>query len=456
MESGVAGKSQKRARLTAWNLKIYEKMRKGRKNASARSFQATGPDLSSSHSDAPSKYSFTTNASIKTVSSSDSRFPNLLSRNGILEQPNSKRPSNYKEICNQLDKARETASPTESEFEATAYKIQTAENEQTVLLESSALLKRYPRGYRRVFDQPFNDFPRDAGFNDGLSPAQPDMLEGLDIATFSPIIVRQELHSAAVPSLGANAITLPHLAGEWKGPGKDLSVARHQAAYDGASMVHARNEACTYLRTPDPADQASVHTFTTDGAILNTYAHFSTNESGQIKHQPYPTSSSFLTSSYSDFRRSRRRLRNLQDCAWKNSHKLRDDLLKEWSRRQNGSEDEEGEREQKEHYSNFSNLRDASSAPASYSKYDFTAEEDPSDQILAEFQASLHEGSFCANESVQQKSDPKASKYRKEDSVSDTTNIKENRKGDFSVSTSNAIITPPLSLKDALIPASFK
>ncbi len=67
------------------------------------------------------------------------------------------------------------------EYQLAAYKIETAENEQTVLLETSTLLKGHERGYRRAYNQPFSDFPKNVGFNDGASAAQPDMVEGLDL-----------------------------------------------------------------------------------------------------------------------------------------------------------------------------------------------------------------------------------------------------------------------------------
>jgi hypothetical protein len=230
-----------------------------------------------------------------------------------------------------LDRARATPSSTESEYQLTAYKIQTAENEQTVLLETSTLLKGYERGYRRVYNQPFNDFPKNVGFNNGLSPAQPDMGEGLDLTQFDLFPIREETSlGAAVPSSGPNAIALPHLAGEWKGPGKDMNFARNQAAYDGASMVYTRNEACSFLGSPDPIDYAYVQTFTTDGTTLNTFTHFSTESQGQVKYHQYPTSSSFLISSYTDFKKSRRRLMNLQDDAKETSERLRDKLNEKW------------------------------------------------------------------------------------------------------------------------------
>lgn len=231
-----------------------------------------------------------------------------------------------------LDRARETISPTESEYQLTTYKIQTVENEQTVLLETSTLLKGYERGYRRVYNQLFNDFSKNVGFNNGLSPAQPDIVEGLDLTRFILFPIHEESSlGAVVPSSGPNAITLPHLAGEWKGPGKDMNLARYQAAYDGASMVYARNEACSFLESPDSVDYVYIQTFTTDGTTLNTFTHFLTESQGQVKYYQYPTSSSFLISSYEDFKKSRRRLRNLQDDAKETSEKLRDKLNEKWS-----------------------------------------------------------------------------------------------------------------------------
>jgi hypothetical protein len=182
-----------------------------------------------------------------------------------------------------------------------------------------------------VYNQQFNDFPRNVGFNNGLSPAQPDMIEGLDLAQYDLFPIREDsLLKAAVPSSGPNAITLPHLAGEWKGPGKDMNLARHQAAYNGASMVYARDQACSFLGSPDPTSHAYVQTFTTDGTTLNTFAHYSTESQGHVTYHQYPTSSSFLVSSYEDYKTSRRRLRNLQDSAKEASEKLRDKLNEKW------------------------------------------------------------------------------------------------------------------------------
>jgi hypothetical protein len=67
---------------------------------------------------------------------------------------------------------------------------------------------------------------------------------------------------------------LPHLAGEWKGPGKNRIEARTQSAYDGAALVYGRNRALEYLGGADPPGHAVISTFTTDGTTINFFAHY--------------------------------------------------------------------------------------------------------------------------------------------------------------------------------------
>ncbi|KAE8445148.1 hypothetical protein EG329_013644 [Mollisiaceae sp. DMI_Dod_QoI] len=257
-----------------------------------------------------------------------------------------------------------------------------------MLLETSKLLKEYGRGYRRVYNQALNDFPKSVGFNTGLSAPQPDMIEGLDLREFKPFPVRHELGGGAVPTSENNATTLPHLAGEWKAGGKDMIQARTQAAYDGACMVYGRNEARSFLERPDPAGHAYVQTFTTDGTTLNTFAHYSSESQDQVKYHQYPTSSSFFISSYDDFRKSRRRLRNHQDDAKETSEKLRDELNKKWSENQQLDEDED---EVYEDSYELIPLPASASIPAETAEvtdcnsYECNDEEDPTSQLLTEY-----------------------------------------------------------------------
>ncbi|APA15468.1 hypothetical protein sscle_15g102380 [Sclerotinia sclerotiorum 1980 UF-70] len=263
---------------------------------------------------------------------------------------------------------RDTVSPSESEYEIFAHKIRTAPNEQTVLLQTSSLLKDYGADnlrYGKVYNQAFTAFPKNVGFNTGISAPRPDMVEGLEMPEFDPFLVRQQLGGAAVPTSGTNAITLPHLAGEWKGPGKDMILVQAQAAHDGACMVYGRNKALSFLDSPDPTGHAFVSTFTIDGTILNTFAHYSSESQGQLNYHQYPISSSLLISSYEDFKKSRRRLRNLQDDAKEISERLRDELKA------------------------TSVLAETDAAGTDGNSYDDEDGENPNNQLLAEYWSSF-------------------------------------------------------------------
>ncbi|KAF4637307.1 hypothetical protein G7Y89_g777 [Cudoniella acicularis] len=264
IETG-AERPPKRARLAKKNLKAFEKMG-GRKRKDSE-------------------------VAVITIRTKFVSFPRLAFENGVLDPVHSTPNENFDSRQDQLDRARDTTSPTESEYKNFAYRIQKTPNEATVLLETSKLLKEYGRG---------------------LSAPQPGMVEGLDMTEFDPFPVLPELGGAAVPTI------------------EDMVLAQTQVAYDGACMVYGRDAARSFLNKPDPAGHVYAHTFTTDGTTPNTFTRYSSESEGQVKYHQHPTSSSFPISSYEDFKKSRRRLRNLQDSAKETSEKLRDELNEKW------------------------------------------------------------------------------------------------------------------------------
>jgi hypothetical protein len=254
-------------------LKAFEKM--GGRTRNDPNSKSSRSEPNSSRSRVPSKSSATTGSTSKSLSATDSSFLRLAFENDILDPDHSTPHENPGSHQEQLDRTRDTASPSESEYRAFAHRIRRAPNEMTMVLETSTLLKRHERGHRRVYNQAFVNFLKNVGFNNGLSAARPDMLEGLEMTEFDPFPARRELGGATISTAERDPLTLPHLAGEGKGPGKDMIPAETQAAYDGACMVYGRNEARSFLNRSDSAGHAYVRTFTTDGTILNTYAHYS-------------------------------------------------------------------------------------------------------------------------------------------------------------------------------------
>ncbi|EKD18003.1 heterokaryon incompatibility protein [Drepanopeziza brunnea f. sp. 'multigermtubi' MB_m1] len=132
---------------------------------------------------------------------------------------------------------------------------------------------------------------RNIGFNDDLPPAQPDMIEGPK---------RTQLHPF---------------------------MAERQAAYDGACLTHGRNVARDFLGKPDRLQHAYIQTFTTDGTVLRTFAHHSSESRGRMDYHKTATSYSVTLDNFQGFRTGRRYIRNLQDHAKKLSEELRDELL---------------------------------------------------------------------------------------------------------------------------------
>ncbi|KAK0615766.1 hypothetical protein B0T17DRAFT_496990 [Bombardia bombarda] len=308
----------KRPRLTRENLAKFNRM--GKKEASKASASAA--------SESKIKLSST-----KTISTTSSGFAIQAYKNGILGPLCSKSPTNIKDIHKRYIKSRGTASPTESMYKEYVNTVGRARNEATMVFEAgSQLLKKYPmEDYSRVFNHAFTSFPKNAGFNSGLSTPQPDYIEGLEMPAYSPFPVDEHVKGAVLYNNDPCSLVLPHIAGEWKGRGKDMEMARLQSAYDGAALVYARNEALKLVGKPDLPGHAEITTFTTDGTTLNLFAHYaSPSEDGTLKYHQYPIKSTLLIDSHQGLKDGRRGLRNGQDHARKQSYAIRDQLMEHW------------------------------------------------------------------------------------------------------------------------------
>lgn len=206
----------KRARLTRKNLALFDKI--GKKKTSD-----------------PTDDSSTT----RTISTTASGFAIQARKNGILDPIDSKPPKNLQDIRKRIADSRETPSPPESVYKDYAYAVQRTDNEATMVNETIPLLKKYPREpYKRTLKQAFTAFPKEVGFNNSLSAPQPDFIEGLEMGEYWPFPVDEYINGAILYKDNPRSVTLPHLAGEWKGPGGDMREATLQSGYDGAALVY--------------------------------------------------------------------------------------------------------------------------------------------------------------------------------------------------------------------------
>lgn len=311
-------------RLTQNNLALFNKV--GRKK---------GSNKASTCNDSAGESTTT-----KTISTTSSGFDVQAYQNGIIDPVYSKPPTNIKDIEKQHARSRETASPTESEHRCYARTVSKAGNEATMVVEvSGQLLKKYDDdSYTRSFNRAFTAFPKDVGFNNGLSAPQPDFVEGPEMQAYRPFPIHEHINGAVLYKDDRHSVTLPHLAGEWKGPDVNIAEATLQSGYDGAALVYARNQALSLIGKPDPPGHAEVRTFTMDGTNINFYAHYAapSEEDGTIEYHQYQYASTNVKDSHKGHKDGRRGIRNEQDHARDQSYALRDRLKEHWKQRRGG------------------------------------------------------------------------------------------------------------------------
>jgi hypothetical protein len=204
---------------------------------------------------------------------------------------------------------------------------------------SRHMLKEYDdEGYHQSFNQAFTGFPKNVGFNNGLSAPYPDFVEGLEMQEYDPFPVDEYVNGAVVYKDDRNSLTLPHLAGEWKGPRGNMAEETLQSGYDGAALVYARNQAFARLGKPDPPGHAEVRTFTTDGTTINFFAHYAapSEQDGTLKYHQYQYASANIKGNYQGHKDGRKGIRNEQDHARDQSYALRHKLREDWKQRRCG------------------------------------------------------------------------------------------------------------------------
>lgn len=208
-----------------------------------------------------------------------------------------------------------------------------------VVQVSRHLLKDHDdKSYHQSFNQAFTAVPKNVGFNHGLAAPQPDFVEGLAMQEFRPFPIDDLVDGSVFYNEDPFSVTLPHLAGECKGRGKDMEEAKLQSRYDGAALVYARNKALSLIGKRDPPGHAEVRTFTTDGTNLNFFAHYaapSEDGTGTLEYHQYQFASVNVKDTYQGHKEGRRALRNEQDHAREQSYALRDQLNEHWKQRGN-------------------------------------------------------------------------------------------------------------------------
>lgn len=237
----------------------------------------------------------------KSISTTQPGFEDAVRRNGIPPQRMTQitRLPNQDEIEARLNASRASASPTVSFYKAFSTVADEADNEATtvnvlngfVLKDTSKDLDLIKQRYGTKWDKQWTDYPKDVGFNNGLSASKPDYIEGYSRLAFAPSI--DEIGGAAVlVKDNSRFIALPHFALEAKAPVKDMHLAQVQAQYDGAVMVYGRNKALAYIQQPDPPQTGLVATLIADEENWDAFLHY---EYRDAKTNEYVSTSTILS-----------------------------------------------------------------------------------------------------------------------------------------------------------------
>lgn len=197
-----------------------------------------------------------------------------------------------------IRQSRASASPSLVEFKKFRKMIKKSGNEKTLeRVFDQRILKALDLdidededpSYQVALNKQWVDFPANVGFNNNLSAAMPDRVEGFLQSSFPQPVLAALGGSATLVKDTDKHPAQPHFAIEYKRPGQDMLKASTQAGYDGSSMVYGRNTALAYLGQPDPPRFAAVVTATTAGHSWSAFAHYShKNEAtGQLEYFQY-------------------------------------------------------------------------------------------------------------------------------------------------------------------------
>ncbi|KAK3352757.1 hypothetical protein B0T25DRAFT_454123 [Lasiosphaeria hispida] len=276
------------------------------------------------------------NDTMKPISTTASGFEQQAYENGILDPTASKPPHDVGTVQHHLTKRRSSTQPSERTHEQYCQRVFRSFNEAEAshLIQSKIMIDYEDSSmhYGRSTSRAITQIPQQ-DFNMGLSNPLPDILEGLITETLPSSMHGHSLHSLpgnsrppsrSLDSNGrpsSSSLALCHFATELKRKDGNLRQAVSQAAYDGATLVYARDQALaqatagTSAAVDKVAGETAVLTCVTDGKVAEVFAHHFQNG---VYHQNLVASESLL--SYPN--RGRELIRNAQDYARRKAYEM--------------------------------------------------------------------------------------------------------------------------------------
>ncbi|KAJ2899275.1 hypothetical protein MKZ38_003325 [Zalerion maritima] len=260
-------------------------------------------------------------------------FGMTLERNGISGLTGAAAAANASDITLALLEPRHSdVAATKGEFEAYVKAVLSAPNNATLKMHfANHLLDLSSTICATVFGVKLRGYVKNGGkLSAGLPDPVPGMLQGILPADFESYVgenVRRAVGPAAAPGDG---ITLAHVVGDWKEKDSEPSgILELRHMYHGAILVEG-HESATRCSGVDQQSEPCVLGFTTDGQVLNMYAHFSVlvedDETDDFKKEycAFKLKSVRITQSLAEFSMGRNMVRNLQKWGGHRSQNLRE------------------------------------------------------------------------------------------------------------------------------------
>lgn len=261
--------------MTRRNLRRLEKITRSRGTKSETASDFTEKTGTTSTTDPEFEAKFRANHGVSVLGSRKKALPNRA------------------DLDKHMEASRDSASPTSSQDDRFVRGLERCANERDVeVLYHGRILKdtnKVPEledlDYCANIDKQWVAFPKDVGFNNGLSAPKPDLVEGYAQRAWPPTI-KQLGGAATLVKHDPGFTALPHFAGEFKDFGKSVRQGEVQAGYDGAATVYARHQALAAIGQKDPPGRASPVTMASDGRTWRIYAH-SAEENVKTKELEY-------------------------------------------------------------------------------------------------------------------------------------------------------------------------
>lgn len=270
------------------------------------------------------------------ISMTSKEFENRALLNGILDVERSTDQQVADAYAKErLTSSRESASPTQSQYDTFANRILEVSNDRgTIAVYSKYVFEdtedhHFDIGYRRKEGKAWTEIPQNIGFNSGLPAPKPDMIEGYSRNSFPSTI--DHIKASRLVSDDPKYVALPHMAVEYRVREKSLHEAQTKAGYNGAAMVYGRNEALKFIGKSDPPRQPVILTATATGQKWNVYGHYSHLNDGSGREEYYQCRmAGGSMENLEEYKHGRKVLRNMQDFAREQSSALRDSIRKDY------------------------------------------------------------------------------------------------------------------------------